>query len=225
MSYTIQDTTSKTDSDGDNILEVNVMKAQNAGHDYFDEAYQWVEDAVLQVYNGGWVPDVIVRKITTDQTFDGCDNYVDQGNNWLNNNGWGDGTYCWITECEAQFAGADTGGWSTRRQAWSGTNWAGRSPEYVACIAIMESFHPYLNNNCTEAQKVMGDVSSSNDHSLGKRNSNAENTPMLGTYGMEEATAGDCSNWTSYQAGLTKNLTECTKKALHRSYNHAEGNH
>lgn len=224
MSYTIQDSTAKGDTGADHVLEVNVMKAQNADTSYFDKAYQWVEDAVLQVYNGGWVPNVLVRKVTTDQVFDNCDNYIDQGNTWLDNNTWGDGTYCWIMACDAQFAAAGTGAWNNRRQGFSGTK-SGNAEE-VACIAIMESFHAYINNNCSEAQKLMGDVDGSNDHTLGIKMDNYEATPMLGGYGPEEGTSGDCANYPSdYLAGYTKNLTQCTKKALSRSYDHAEGLH
>jgi hypothetical protein len=223
MTYTVLETTRIGDTGADNVLEVNVMKAENAGSDYLDKAYTWVDNACRQVYDEGWVPNVLTRKVTTDQVFDNCDNYTDQGNTWLDNNNWGDGTYCWIMKCDAQFAGADTGGWNQRRQAFSGTESGGLKE--VACIAIMESFHPYINNNCSEAQKLMGDVSSSNDHSLGIRTTDYYITPMLGGYGEETATAGDCSNWESPYYDWTDNLTSCTVKAVSRSYDHAEGYH
>ena len=71
----------------------------------------------------------------------------------------------------------------------------------------------------------MGDVSSSNDHSLGKQRSDRKKTPLLGHYGEEEATAGDCSNWELFDGEFTNSLTNCTVKAVSHSYDHAEGNH
>ncbi|NEU58978.1 hypothetical protein [Halorussus sp. MSC15.2] len=225
MAYTLKDSKYNGDTGGDQVLEVNVLKASNPDAKYWDKTYNFVVDTLDSLYNDGYVPATIARKYDTDKTID-CNNKFSDGNSWLNDNNFGDGMYLWVVKCDTAVA-HDRNGWAERRQGFIGTT---RYPNahQTAFSGVHEALHPYIYADvCDEVQKF----GVSSDHELGKvlntgslLNPNQAST-MLGHYGQSVAEASDsCDRWKSVDR-YKNEQTVCTKKSLKRSWQHDAGQH
>jgi len=226
MSYTVEDSKYNGETGGDYVLEVNVMREQGADTDYWDKQYNYIVDALDQTYDGDYVPATIARKYDTDANLS-CNDLLSDGNDWLDDNLSGyDGLYLWVVSCDgAPFACCHESGWDGQHQSFIKTQTYPTVHE-TAVSGIMEALHPYLyNKSCPDVQD---EADGDEDHNLGKvqyyYHEKHKSTPLLGHYGKNKATAGDCSNWEDDYV-YSKELTYCTMVSLEYSWNHAAGNH
>ncbi len=226
MSYELVDSTYNGDTGGSEVLEVNVMWAKDPEKKYWDRTYKYVKNTLDRLYSNGHVPATIARKYDTDYSID-CDNKFSSGNDFLNNNNFGDGQYLWVVTCDAAVA-YDQKGWEKRRLGFIGTT---RYPNVhqTAFSGVHEGLHPYIYaDNCSKVQNQYGVDS---DHELGKvlntgswLNPNQAST-MLGHYGQSVAEASDsCDRWKSVDR-YKNDTTACTEQALEYSWKHAAGQH
>lgn len=223
MAEEILDSKYNGDTGGDYVLEVSVMKASFPDKSYLDATYDYVRLMLDDVYNGGYVPATIARKISTDKTFDCDGNIRDQANTYLDNNNWGDGNYLWIIACDDTSWGVGAGGWTGRTVSTTFTR--GKDEHAVACTGLMECLHPYLEpGNCSRADRIVD--YSEDDHSYGHIDPGSyKRTPMLGWYGRDVCETGNCDNYRISDYGLGRDLTDCAKQGLEYCWKHRAGQH
>lgn len=223
MAEEILDSQYNGDTGGDYVLEVNVMKASYPSKSYLDATYDYVRAMLDDVYNGGYVPATLARKVSTDKTFNCSGDIRNQANNYLDANNWGDGNYLWIIACDDTSWGVGGGGWTGRTNSVTFT--VNKDEHAVACTGLMECLHPYLEPaNCSKADEVVD--YSEDDHSFGHIDPGSyKRTPMLGWYGRDVCETGDCNNYRTTDYGLGRHVTNCTKKGLKYCWRHRAGHH
>lgn len=224
MSYNRVDYKFNGDTTGDFVLEINVMESQGVSRDYLDKQYSYIEFVLDDLSDR--VPGTIAREYTTDANIS-CNNVFDDGNAWLDDNGFGDGLYLWCMDCnDNPFACCHESGWDGRHQAVSFSEYTDN--DHGNCVSgIMEALHPYIyNKSCT---KVQNEAGGDQDHYLGEIHDTGFKyddpaSPMLGHYGQSTAENGNCDHWET-KDGFSKVVTTCTEDAIEYSWNHAAGNH
>lgn len=226
MGYTYLTGDFNGDTGANYVLEVNVMGCKYASSSALDSAYAGIQDALQEVYDNTDVVGTIARKYETDNALD-CDNHWDDGNTWLDNNGFnGDGVYLWVTNCGLAVS-ASWGGWENRRQAFVSTDWYGEG-QFLSVMAIQEGLHSYLKEQCSYVQDLTDGTD--DEHALGDLqtiNGTQKSSPLAATY-VDDGLAGkgDCNDDGSANGG-TRSLTWCTRDGLEYSRDHAknDGSH
>lgn len=232
MGYTLLDTSTRGDTSKDHTMRISVMKARNPSKSYLDRAYSAVVDACDQIMNrqgshGMDIPGYKVRKYDTDKAID-CTDKFQSGNNWLDNNNFGEGHYTWVYGCGNSDASEarNSGGWEKRTQGFVSTDWY-PDTHYFSVMAIQESFHPFILNSCAYVQDH---TNGNNEHSLGQdiyQNGSNNASPMAASYednsNYNYESKGECDRDRTTD-GVTWALTHCTVKSMQDSRSHAYHN-
>lgn len=229
MGYTLLDTETRGDTTKDHTMRVSVLKAKNPSQSALDSAYNGVVDFLNQVMDrqydnhGMKIPGFVAKKYETDKGID-CSNKFESGNNWLDNNNFGEGHYTWVFNCgNANSAeSAQEGAWERRTQSFVTTDWYGNG-HYLSVMAIHETLHAFVTDSCTNVQQH---TEFGWDHELGHdiyQNGSNNCTPLAASYEDESQnyeSKGQC-NRDKTTDGVTRTLSECTIKSLQDSREHA----
>ncbi|UPV77046.1 hypothetical protein M0R89_21760 (plasmid) [Halorussus limi] len=223
MSYTKTGGSSRGDTNKDHTMRIKVMKAKVPSTSELDTVYQAVLNALDQIMDetgsayGMDIPGYVIEKYETDHSLN-CSNMESSATTWLDNNGFTDGQFLWVTNCSDAFADSE-GAWEGRTEAFVSTDWY--SGDMLGAVAIQEALHSFLLDSCL---KLPGD-----DHSLGQdadEGSYDNATPMVASYGDSSEnyeSKGDC-NRDKNTDGVTYDITYCTVEGMNYSREHAYNN-
>lgn len=224
MSYTQEDSRYWGSTGGDWVLEINVMQCRYVSDTEGTDVYNTIESAVDRIYSSSRtsLDGAITRRYDTENIMN-CDNRFNDGNHWLNNNGFGgsEGCYLWITNCNKPGVAAGSGAWTGRSQGLVSVEYYGSGPGNDAdIIGIMESLHPYILHPCEYVQDMLY---TDDEHQLGKgieyTGTIDHHTPMTAGYNFD-AHHGECQGGSGGPEGWTDTLTLCTIDAVEFSKDH-----
>lgn len=226
MSYTKTGGQTWGDETADYAIRFNVLKAQNPSTSKLDTVYDGLVQAVDRIYHNTAIPGAFVRKYTTDQEFT-CSNKIDDGQNWLDNNGFTSrGCHLWVYLCNDSVG--YEGAWENRRQAFVDAD--AYSGDKLANVGVQEALHTYiLHPTCDYVVNEAGNSDSEGEHALGCITKDSEApttdliTPMVTTYEDTWSSTGNCNdndlsnNWGQF-------VTDCTVDSMYYSMDHAQNN-
>lgn len=206
-----------------------VLKADNTTHDQRDTARDGVETALQDAYNDNRIPGFEIRTYnTTKQLSSVCAYNGDgEGEQYVSNH-FGDeddGCFLWVTQFTESYA-CGYGAWNDRRLAQvSALKHTGSSLEAIAAQEMLHTFIKGGGNACPYVEDMLGS-GGSGEHNLGtvlSGSTAAANSAMAATY-KDAPNVGECSSSTEVYT-KTPQISECTRKAIEFSKEHANGNH
>lgn len=220
MSYTEEEVNGWGSTGGDWVLEINVMQCRYVSDSEGKDVYNTIYDAVDRIYNSSRtsLDGALTRRYDTDNIMN-CDNRFNDGNYWLDNNGFSgvDGCYLWVTNCNKRGVAVDSNGWTGRTQAFTSVDYYGSDADI---IAIQEGLHPYLLEACDYVQNMLY---TDDEHQLGKgieyTSTTDYHTPMAAGYNYD-AHHGECQGGSGDPEAWTDTLTTCTYDAVEFSKEH-----